>query len=622
MVKHYAVYNVETNRNTSADDDVVSQRAEEEIYMPAFQAAVQAGVSSVMCAYSSPDGVPACQDPFLLGALDNQFGFQGFVTSDWRATQSSAPAALAGEDVDMPGDILFGADLSEAIPSQLPRAYLDGMVERVLSTMFEAGLFNRHRPGSAVANPTPADLATATDVAEEGTVLLKNSGHLLPLHAGSIRSVAVIGDDAGTEAFFSGGGSAYVEPSSTPVTPLAGIEAVLGKTATVSYEDSDDQAAAVAAAKRANVAIIFSGYYEEEGSDLATIDLNPEDSALITAVAKAQPHTIVVLTTGSAVTMPWLADVPAVVEQWYPGQVDGTAIAAVLFGRADPSGHLPVTFPTSLSHVPDPNAQEFPGANGQVDYAEGIDVGYRWYQANGVKPLFPFGFGLSYTTFSFSHLSVRGPGSSGVAQVQATVTNTGNVAGAEVAQLYVGDPPSTGEPPWQLKGFQRVDLAPGASARVKFDLPRHDFTYWSTSGTYSQAWPGTDGGGWAAPAGSYAIGVGGSSADLELRGSLRLSTAIGPDRVSVTGPGNQSTRAGDAVRLAIRAADSAPLPDLSYSAEALPGGLTIDRSTGVISGSPLDAGASLVTVTATDGEAYEGSTSFRWVVLRRYAPKV
>jgi beta-glucosidase len=618
QVKHFAVYNNETNRNSSSDDDVITQRTEQEIYMPAFQAAVNAGVGSIMCAYSYPNGVAACQNSYLLQSLDNEFGFQGFVTSDWGATHSTVAAAEAGEDVDMPGsDGYFGSALESAIPSQLPMAYLDGMVERVLTSLFTSGVFNRTPSGSTGATvTTAAHLATSTQVDEEGTVLLKNSGNILPLNASTVGSIAVIGADASSSVVYSGGGSAAVNASGTPVTPLAGIQAAVGSGVTVTYNNASSQSSAVSAAEAAKVAIIFCDYTESEGSDLSSIDLGTSDDDLIEAVGAAQPNTIVVLNTGSAVTMPWLSDAAGVLEAWYPGQVDGTAIAALLFGTADPSGHLPVTFPTSLSQVPASTAAEFPGANGQVDYNEGIDVGYRWYQSKGLTPLYPFGFGLSYTTFSFSNLSITGFNSANVATVGATVTNTGSRAGADVAQLYIGDPSSTGEPLWQLKDFDRVSLNAGASTTVSFSVPVHDLTYWGGANQNSESatWSGTDGGGWEAPAGSYAIGVGDSSASLPLSGSLTLANPVGPDTVTVTNPGSQSTPAGATVDLPIAATDSASGQTLTYTATALPGGLSINPSTGVITGTALHTGTDTVSVTATDNEAWEGSASFTWTV--------
>src|SRR6202522_3166218 len=617
QVKHYAVYNNETNRNNSSDDDVVQERAEQEIYMPAFQAAVNAGVDSAMCAYSQPNGVPACQNFYLLGSLDNELGFQGFVTSDWYATQSTQPALEAGDDMDMPGDDNYGTNLAAEIGNQVPRDYLDDAVERILTELFNSNVMNTGNTGCTCNTVTsPAHTATALQVAEEGTVLLKNSGRILPLNPSTVGSIAVIGTDASSSPAYSGGGSASTT-ASNQVTPLAGIQAAVGTGVTVTYNDGTNQASAVAAAQAAHVAVIFADYTESEGSDLTSIDLGTADDNLISAVSAANPNTIVVLNTGSAVTMPWANSVPAILDQWYPGQVDGTAAAAVLFGAVNPSGHLPVTFPSSLSQVPASTAAEFPGANGQVQYNEGIDVGYRWYQSQDVTPEYPFGFGLSYTTFSYSNLSITGFNSANTATVTATVTNTGSKAGADVAQLYLGDPASTGEPPWQLKGFDRVSLNAGASTTATFSIPVHDLTYWAGPGasTYPTAWsgPDPDGGGWTAPAGTYAIGVGDSSASLPLTGALTLASAVGPDTVTVTSPGNQSTAVAAAVNLQLSATDSAAGQTLSYTATGLPGGLSINPSTGDITGTALYQESDVVTVTATDTEGYENSVSFAWV---------
>jgi beta-glucosidase len=618
QVKHYAVYNNETNRNNASDDDVVQERTEQEIYMPAFQAAVNAGVDSAMCAYSQPNGVPACQNFYLQGSLKNEFGFQGFVTSDWFATQSTQPALEAGNDMDMPGDGNYGANLAAEIGNQVPRDYLDDAVERILTELFKSGLMDTGNTGCTCNTvTTAAHVASALQVAEEGTVLLKNSGSILPLNPATVGSIAVIGTDASSSPTYSGGGSASIN-AGNQVTPLAGIQAAAGSGVTVTYNDGTNQASAVTAAQAAKVAVIFADYTEGEGSDITSIDLGTAEDSLISAVSAANPNTVVVLNTGSAVTMPWANSVPGIVEQWYPGQVDGTAAAAVLFGTVNPSGHLPVTFPSSLSQVPASTAAEFPGANGQVQYSEGVDVGYRWYQSQDLTPEYPFGFGLSYTTFSYSNLSVTGFNAANTATVTATVTNTGSRAGADVAQLYIGDPSSTGEPPWQLKDFQRVSLNPGASTTVSFSVPVHDLTYWAGPGaaSYPTAWSGSDpdGGGWTAPAGTYKIGVGDSSASLPLTGSLTLASPVGPDTVSLATPGPQATSVGSTVNLPMSATDSAAGQTLTYTASGLPGGLSIDPSTGAITGTALFSESDVVTVTATDGEAYEGSVSFPWNV--------
>lgn len=265
---------------------------------------------------------------------------------------------------------------------------------------------------------------------------------------------------------------------------------------------------AVGLARSSDVAVVFASAFQTEGADLADIDLPGEQNRLIAAVAAANPRTIVVLNTGSAVTMPWLDSVQAVLEAWYPGQEDGDAIAALLFGDANPSGKLPVTFPRSLADVPAATAAQWPGVGGKVQYSEGLLVGYRWYGARSVAPLFPFGFGLSYTTFRFANLRVSA-GRGRTVTVGVDVTNTGARTGAEVVQVYVGAPPSTGEPPWQLKAFRKVELAPRQTRRLSFALDARAFAQWDSTA-----------GGWVVGAGRYRIGVGDSSADLPLRADV------------------------------------------------------------------------------------------------------
>jgi len=280
-------------------------------------------------------------------------------------------------------------------------------------------------------------------------------------------------------------------------------------------------ARAVAAAKSAATAVVVvSDDTESEAADRASLNLPSAQNELISAVAAANPHTVVVINAGAPVVMPWLSQVASVVDAWYPGESNGTALAAVLFGRVDPGGHLPVTFPTGLSQVPARTPSEFPGTNGRVLYREGVGVGYRYYDATNETPLFPFGYGLSYTSFAFSDLNVTpqqlnkrtsGPR----VTVSARVTNTGPVAGSEVAQLYLGDPAGAGEPPRQLRGFQKVTLQPGESATVHFTLSGHDLSYWDDAAN-----------GWAVADGQYQVYVGDSSAlaNLPLQGGFTVGS--------------------------------------------------------------------------------------------------
>jgi beta-glucosidase len=323
-----------------------------------------------------------------------------------------------------------------------------------------------------------------------------------------------------------------------------------GPSANLSWATPSDLAPgiqqAVSAAKSAATAVVVvSDDTESEAADRAGLNLPSAQDELISAVAAANPHTVVVVDAGAPVAMPWLRQVGAVLDAWYPGESNGTALGAVLFGAVDPGGHLPVTFPQSLSQVPASSPSQFPGVNGQVQYSEGIDVGYRYYDANNETPTFPFGYGLSYTSFRFSHLKISetsvqnshsGPGatscgcngqSSPETTVSATVTNTGRVAGSDVAQLYLGDPAVAGEPPRQLKGFDKVDLQPGQSRTVSFTLNGHDISYWDDAAD-----------GWVVPDGQFHIYVGDSSAldNLPLRGGFSVARTVGARYVTVSAP--------------------------------------------------------------------------------------
>jgi beta-glucosidase len=321
-----------------------------------------------------------------------------------------------------------------------------------------------------------------------------------------VHSVAVIGPYAGA-AYTGGGGSSHVAPLYT-VAPVAGIQQRV-QGAAVSYSDGSDPAAAAALAAQSDVAIVMVGDSETEAVDRPSMALSGNQDQLVEAVVAANPHTVVVLKSGAPVLMPWVNRVPAVVESWYPGEEDGNAVAAVLFGEVDPAGKLPVTFPATAGDVPASTPQQYPGVNDTAVYSEGLDVGYRWYQAKNVTPLFPFGYGLSYTTFRLSHLTTSQL--NGQVTVGLDVTNTGTRAGADVAQVYVGDPTAAGEPPNQLKGFQKVFLQPGRTTHVTVHLDQRAFSVWDTA---TQAWRTTPG--------DYRIRVGDSSVNLPLSGTVSL----------------------------------------------------------------------------------------------------
>jgi beta-glucosidase len=548
-VKHFDAYEQETYRNTAADDNIVTNRVLHEIYDPPFQQAITRGGSqSLMCSYASVNGVYSCQDPSLLSTTAAQrWGFDGFVQSDFGAAHSTVGSALAGMDLEMPSGDYYAAPMQQAVQDgQVSIATVNQLLVARFAAMIRSGLF-RH-PVSTSPIPAQADGDFSLSAAEQGTVLLKNDDGQLPLAASSLRSVAVIGPYAGA-AMTGGGGSSHVDPLFT-VSPAQGIQNALGTGATVTYNDGSDLASATAAAKAAQVAVVMVGDTESEGADQQTLALSGNQDQLVEAVAAANPHTVVVVKSGNPVLMPWLTDVPAVLEAWYPGEEDGNAVAAILFGSVDPSGKLPVTFPVSDSATPTSSPSQWPGTNGQVDYSEGLDVGYRGYDADDIMPQFPFGYGLSYTTFAFSDLRigsaqvqnrVSGPGASScgcngqgtrLQTVTATVTNTGKVAGAEVAQLYLGDPAVAGEPPRQLEGFDKVYLRPGQSTTVRFELTGHELSYWDDAAN-----------GWVLPDGAFQVYVGGSSAltGLPLRGGFTVTRTVGARYAALSTPAGPVT---------------------------------------------------------------------------------
>jgi beta-glucosidase len=603
QAKHAAVYNQETYRNGPQDNAIVDARTLQEIYLPAFQDAVTKGATaSVMCGYSTINGAFACQNPAILNTgLYQRAGFAGFVTSDWGAVHSTVESANAGMTMEMPGGYFYGDFLKQAVANgQVSQSTLDTMVRRVLTQMFAFGLFDKPHTGSTTATvTTAAHQQVAERGAEEGTVLLKNNG-ILPLSTSSLSSIAVLGVDGGAGVQSVGGGSATATSSGT-VWPLTGIQnRVAGTGVTVTYNDGTNIANAVAAARAASVAIVFaSNNYGNEGSDQPTIDLPGNQNDLITQVAAANPKTVVVLHTNSATTMPWLANVAGVFEGFYGGQQVGTAVARLLFGDANPSGKLPVTFPKSLADVPAHTTAQWPGNGTNVQYSEGLKVGYRWYDAQNIAPLFPFGFGLSYTSFGFSNLTV-GPLTGGQADVAGTVTNTGARAGTEVVQLYVGAPAANGEPPRQLKNFQRVTLNPGQAQTVHFTVTARDLAIWDTAANA-----------WRTPAGSYQIMVGDSSRNTPLTGTLTVANALtaAAGAAAIANPGGMSSPLGKAVDWSVAGGGTGR----TWSATGLPAGLAIDGA-GRITGSASSRGTTTVTLTATAADGTLAARSFVWTV--------
>jgi beta-glucosidase len=503
------------------ENSVVDDRTLREIYLPAFQAAVAAGAGSVMCSYNRVNGPWACASDTLLDQiLKREWGFKGFVMSDWVfATHpwDTAHSLNAGMDVEMPfpdqnAPLLVKLALATG---QAGMSEVDDHVRRLLRTLFTVGFFDRPTPtpdDGAIDQAAHAD--AAEQVAQNGITLLKNNA-ILPLNDRKVRSIAVIG--AYADKFVTGGGSGNVTPFST-VTGLAGIRARVPG-ARVTYADGSDASAAAAAARSADVAIVFAGDYETEGTDRQCLTLEcpnqGDQDGLIAQVAAAQPKTVVVLETGGPVLTPWQGKVKALLEAWYPGESGGTAIARVLFGDADPGGRLPATFPASADQeqVAGDSAR-YPGdATGDVHYSEGVLNGYRWFDAKHEQPAFPFGFGLSYTSFAYRNLRVTPGGAGGaVATVTADVTNVGRRTGIAAPQLYLGLPQpdaATVQPPRQLKGYTKLTLAPRAHARVSFPLDRHALSYWNTAASS-----------WTVAPGCYRVYLGASSRNLPLRAAL------------------------------------------------------------------------------------------------------
>ncbi|ROS78661.1 glycoside hydrolase family 3 C-terminal domain-containing protein [Cellulomonas sp. PhB143] len=767
QLKHWAIYNQETNRNSANDDAIVDDRTVREIYASAFESIVdEAEPASVMCSYSYVNGTDACENPYLNDILKKDFGFDGFITSDWWGTKSTVAAANAGMDLEMPNSTYFGDALKTAVTDgKVPESRVDDMVTRILREEFRFDLFAHPSADTpdAVAS-TDAHVASARSIAEDGTVLLKNEGDVLPLTT-STRSVAVIGSGASTGAVTGGGGSAAVAGTGT-VTPLEGItdraaqsgvdvtyapggagsdgslppieakyltpssgtgngltaqlyastdltgdpvvtrtdpqvaftwngaapaEGVSGgefsarwtgtltppatgaytvgltsddgsrlivdgktvidnwgshgsqtKTAAldltagtpVSVEvdyyqggggsnvnlgwtapGHDPLGDAVAAAQDADVAVVYANNTESEGGDLQDIDLPGSQDELIAAVAKANPRTVVVLNTGSAVTMPWVDDVAGLFEAWYPGQESGTAIASLLFGDTNPSGKLPVTFPRSLADVPASTESQWPGVDGKVQFSEGLDVGYRWYDAHDVEPLFPFGYGLSYTSFRVSglHLSSAHLAEDGSVKATATVTNTGKVAGSDVVQVYLSQPRSSGEPPKSLVGFEKVSLKPGKSTKVSVTIDARDASAWNSKAHT-----------WALTPGTYTVRAGDSSSHLPTKDYFSVTRTTQPRWVTVKAPGVVTPGKAATVRTTFTNASTTTAKDVRTSLQLPEGWTTSPRSSTTLKVAPgtsvttswkvavpKDAAAGPATVGATsryDGGSAESST--------------
>ncbi len=541
-IKHYALNDQETGRNTY--NAIIDPRTARETDLLAFQIAINlAKPAGVMCSYNRINSDYACENDYTLNqVLKHDWDFKGFVLSDWGGTHSTVKAALAGLDMDQPGDDNFFSDpLKQAVVSgKVPETRLNDAVHRIVRSMFAVGVIDNPPLPRRVVDPFRGR-DDAQKIEEESLVLLQNTGNALPLSAANLHSIAVIGghSDVGV---LSGGGSAQVDspggnaidptqgasvwgqPVYYPSSPLRFIREQAAPGTNITYDDGANPADAAKAAAASQVAIVFVTQWMSEGKDSPTLSLPNHQDALVAAVAAANPNTIVVLENGGPVNMPWAPRVKAIVESWYPGIGGAQAIANVLFGRVNPSGKLPVTFAATEADLPHPHVSGLTqrtgnngadgAADGQqakdfpVDYnVEGMAVGYRWFQEKNKQPQFPFGFGLSYTHFAYSNLKIDENAKS----VTFDLRNSGAQAGDEIAEVYVTLPDIAGEPFRKLAGWKRISLAAGATQTVEIPLDQLYLSIYSTSDNA-----------WKRPSGSFQFEVGGSSADLPLHQSIAL----------------------------------------------------------------------------------------------------
>jgi beta-glucosidase len=534
--KHYALNDQETGRGVLNAN--IDEAAFRESDLLAFEIAIKTGrPGSVMCAYNKVNGTYACESDHLLNqVLKRDWGWRGWTMSDWGAVHSLA-SVNAGLDQESAAEtdkeMFYVGPLKAALDKgEVPASRVRDMAHRVLRSMFAVGLVDHPlKPGGL---DTTADAEVSQRVAEQGIVLLRNEGGLLPLAAGA-RKIAIIGSHADV-GVLSGGGSSQVIPKGSlrfpapktapawgagvvyhPSSPMEAIKARAGG-AEVVYDPGEDASSAATLAKSADVAIVFAHQWASEGSDV-TLGLTDGQDALIEAVAATNPKTIVVLETAGPVLTPWAPKVGALLEAWFPGAKGGEAIARILYGEVNPSGRLPATFPASQDQLPRP---EIPGLKEwvpegagppqkpfDVNYTEGSDVGYRWYAAKGLKPAWPFGFGLSYTSFSYGPLTVTG-GKSLTATF--TVTNTGKRAGIDTPQLYLTAAPNRTQR--RLMAWTRLELKPGETRKVSLTANPRLLADWDVAAH-----------GWRVDPGAYKVFVGRDAETPAVQGKAVLQAA-------------------------------------------------------------------------------------------------
>ena len=541
-VKHFAANNQETLRGSI--DVQMSERALREIYLPGFKAAVQEGhVNTLMGSYNKFRGQWATQNNYLINEiLKKEWGFKGVVMSDWGAVHSTTQALWNGTDLEMGTDLSLGPkpDYSKYFmgdtvvrlvkSGKIPEYLIDEKVRRILYVMIKTNMLDGTRKKGEYN--TKAHQQTAEKIAEEGIVLLKNENKILPL-APSVKSIAVIGYNADRKQSM-GGGSSQVK-AFYEITPLAGLRNIAGKNVKITYckgynivrNGGADQALinqAVEAASKADVVIIIGGWthgynydkwsdnaYDAEDTDKPNMDMPFGQNELIKAVQAANPKTVVVLIGGGPIDMSqWVNTVPGIMQAWYPGMEGGTALAKIIFGEVNPSGKLPVTFPKKLADAPAIKLGQFPGDGTTVNYLDDIYVGYRYFDTFSVEPQFAFGYGLSYTNFTYSNLQINA--SNGTATVTFNLKNTGSVDGAEVAQLYVKQEKlNLPRPEKELKGFEKVFLKAGEEKQVTLTLNQDAFSYFNDVKNE-----------WEMDPGIFDFIVGSSSRDIRLNGKAQL----------------------------------------------------------------------------------------------------
>jgi beta-glucosidase len=539
-IKHYAMNDQETGRNIV--NAVISKRAMRESDLLAFQIGLRiSNAAAVMCSYNRVNGDFSCENKYLLtDVLKHDWNFKGFVLSDWGGTHSTEKASAAGLDQEQPMADYFGPKLKEAVEAgRVPMSEIDDHARRVLWAEFASGVIDDPVQKSVV--DAEGGLEIAQHLEEQSIVLLKNEKGVLPLNPAKLHRVAVIGGHADV-GMISGGGSAQVDPPGGnaiappgqkattwqahiwfPTSPLKALRTELPN-AKVEYNSGEDPDAAAELAKNSDVAIVFAYQWESEGMDLPNLSLPDNQDALIERVAAANPHTIVVLETGTAVTMPWINQVSGIVEAWYAGSSGHRAVANVLLGKVNPSAKLAMTFPKSEQDLPRPviaplSREDFGQGTGAVNgpahvqsrysvhYDEGVKVGYKWYEAEHKAPLFPFGFGLSYTSYAYSGIKTD----SAQRTVSFTVKNTGKRAGTEIAQVYAVLPEAAGEPFKRLVGWQRVSLQPGEAKTVSVVVDPLMLSIFDEQKD-----------GWELLPGTYAILAGPSSEETPLHGTFEI----------------------------------------------------------------------------------------------------